>query len=184
MRNLLLAVLMLIPASTMAGPKRILTAVPRAVGRSYANMVTFRRPYLAAEQWAVLGAVIFDQKTTLDQFHHCPTCVETNPLSPAHNRQYGLGGAILFTAVAFTHYTTTMGYGDELLRGDKSEFWSHINYALAPAFIAIHATAGASNMRLSTGAPPPCQNTFRPEITIACPVNHATEGAHNISVGR
>jgi hypothetical protein len=38
---------------------RILTAIPRAVGRNYGNMFTFKHPWVAVQQWSQVATTAF-----------------------------------------------------------------------------------------------------------------------------
>ena len=74
--------------SPHAGPKHIryiVTAAPRALGRTVENMVTFKDPGLAVTQWVLMGAVLFDAKTSLDLTRRCPDpCENYGPVWGAH----------------------------------------------------------------------------------------------------
>jgi hypothetical protein len=141
----LLAIVLLCAAPAGAAP-RWLTAVPRAVGRTYGNMVTFRHPALALEQWASIGAVAFDEKTTVDVFSRCLTCAESSLFY--QGRRYGTGIALAGTVLFGTFYATGEQYGSELLRDDPSRIWRALPNAQVAVPLAIHIPAGIDNMRI------------------------------------
>jgi hypothetical protein len=64
------------PLAAHAGPKRTLSAFPRAVGRTAANMVTFRDRNLAWHQWALFAGALANAGSSIDLYHRCPTCTE------------------------------------------------------------------------------------------------------------
>lgn len=147
MKKLVFLLLLISPLSTEATPKW-LTAIPRAVGRTYGNMFTFKHPVLALEQWATIGALAFDGKTTLDVFARCHSCTETFPIE--HNQRYGVGTVVLNVALAGTLYTTSEQYGDELLRNDPNYVWRNINNSLFLVPTVYHVRAGVLNMRVKS----------------------------------
>lgn len=136
-------------APSMAAP-RWLTAVPRAIGRGYGNMVTFKHPGLALEQWATLGVVILDQKTTVDAFARCQTCAEGTILSPWYGKRYGVGTAILQVGLTQTIYSSTEQYSYELLKDDPNPYWRSLRFAEASIPLAVHIHAALSNMQSGT----------------------------------
>lgn len=143
--NAAFAILILWAAPASAAPKW-LTAAPRAIGRAYGNMVTFHDKRLAFEQWATLAVVILDQKTTLDAFHRCPSCVENTSYSLFHGGQYGVGSAVLNVAMAQTFYGTTEQYEYELLKDDPNPHWRALRYAGVIVPVTIHLNSALSNM--------------------------------------
>lgn len=147
----ILLVLLLAGAIPAQAAPRWLTAVPRSVGRTYGNMFTFKHPVLALEQWASVGAVAFDERTTTDLFHRCPTCVESGLIY--HNGRYNGGIAILGTIAAGTFYSTLEQYGDELIRDDPNKFWRNANNFQVATPLAIHIQAGVHNMGVATFRP-------------------------------
>lgn len=64
------------PLAVHAGPKRTLSAFPRAVGRTAANMVTFRDRNLAWHQWALFAGALANTGSSIDLYHRCPNCTE------------------------------------------------------------------------------------------------------------
>lgn len=145
---LLLLILLALPAQ--AAPKW-LTAVPRAVGRSYGNMFTFKHPWVAAQQWMTVGAMLFDEKTTWDAMHRCAGCVEANPTSLYYHRQ-ATGPLMFADALLLSGIETTLTkYGSEVNGDDTTKYhavWSNL-YSLLPAEdVAIHVYAGTHNMAI------------------------------------
>jgi hypothetical protein len=95
----LLCSLMLIGTSVQAGPKhirQIMTAAPRAFGRTAENMVTFKDPRLALNQWILMASVLVDAKTSFDVTRRCPEPCENYSFvwgaHPPAVRVYGLLG--------------------------------------------------------------------------------------------
>ena len=56
--------------------KRTLSAFPRAVGRTAANMVTFRDRNLAWRQWALFAGALANAGSSVELYRRCPTCTE------------------------------------------------------------------------------------------------------------
>jgi len=74
-----IVVFLCLATNASADPHRIghvLTATPRAVGRTVENMVTFRDYRLAINQWILMAGVLFDAKTSYDLTRRCPTPCE------------------------------------------------------------------------------------------------------------
>ncbi len=100
LRNLLLlASFLLLAINAHAHPKnmtRIVTAAPRAVGRTAENMVTFGDRRLALNQWILMTAVLIDAKTSFDLTRRCPEPCENYSFvwgaHPPAARVYGLLG--------------------------------------------------------------------------------------------
>jgi len=85
--------------NAQAGPKRIrqiVTAAPRAVGRTAENMVTFRDRRLALNQWILMAAVLIDAKTSFDVTRRCAEPCENYSFvfgaHPSEIRVFGLLG--------------------------------------------------------------------------------------------
>lgn len=100
MRKLVLAVpLLFLAVTTQASPKnirRIVTAPPRAVGRTAENMVMFKDRRLALNQWILMAAVLVDTKTSFDLARRCAQPCENYSFvwgaHPRAPRVYGLLG--------------------------------------------------------------------------------------------
>lgn len=98
MRSLILIAYSLVfTASAFARPndlKRILTAAPRAVGRSAENMVTFRDRGLAFHQWILLAAVLANTGSDINLYQRCANCHELDSfvygLHPSAARLIGI----------------------------------------------------------------------------------------------
>lgn len=138
--------LMAMMAGSASAAPKWLTAVPRSIGRGYGNMVTFKHPGLALEQWATLGAVIFDQKTTLDAFHRNPRATEDTSYSLFHHGRYGVSQSLLNVALAQTFYVSTEQYAYELLKDDPNKHWRAMRFADSIIPITVHLDAAISNM--------------------------------------
>jgi hypothetical protein len=134
--------LLLLAAVPLHAAPRWLTAVPRAFGRTAVNMVTFRHPAAALEEWAIFGAVAADAYTTSSALSRCPSCHETSPLLGTHPSNARL--AITATGLAFSEATTTQ-YSNELTWEGGSRWWKVFPVATAIAWSANHAAAAASN---------------------------------------
>jgi hypothetical protein len=149
---ILLCSLMLIGTSAQAGPKhvrRIMTAVPRAFGRTAENMVTFKDPRLALNQWILVAAVMTDAKTSLDVEHRCPVlCRERDSLlygaHPTGLRIFGL------LSTAGLYYSTInqaaweLSYTESDPRGRAFERY----FFLFPAF--LHGWTAYRNTQISS----------------------------------
>lgn len=75
-KSTIVAVFFCIAGTAQAGPKRALSAIPRAVGRTAGNMVTFRDRSLALHQWLLVGAALANAGSSIDLYHRCPSCSE------------------------------------------------------------------------------------------------------------
>ena len=133
------------------------TAVPRAVGRTYANMFTFKHPWVAIQQWAQVGAMLFDWQTTYDLTRRCPTCVETGRLSLFHNDAKPPVGRMIANAIMVAGFEPT--HTQVLSEGFARNFSSPIlrnAYSLTPIVnIIVHVRAGQHNMQIpSSGTNP------------------------------
>lgn len=137
-----------------AAPKvvRVLTYLPREVGHSYVNMFTFKHPVLALEQWASVGALVFDEKTTMDAFARCSHCAEAGFFN--HGRRYGIGQTAANVALAGTLYVTAEQYTTDAER-DNGRVWRNIPNILFVAPVTFHVMAGVSNMAVRGDAPRP-----------------------------
>lgn len=75
---------MLFAISASAAPHK-LTAVPRALGRTAANMVTFKDKTAALEQWASLGITVADGLVSEHALKSAPAnTIEVNPIFGSH----------------------------------------------------------------------------------------------------
>lgn len=109
MRKIVMALAGLFLALTAhAGPKKIkhvLTAAPRAVGRTAENMVTFKDRNLALHQWILVAAIMANAGSDVDLYNRCQNCHELDSaffgLHPSTGRLIGeeLVGAMLFSTV-------------------------------------------------------------------------------------
>jgi hypothetical protein len=83
-----------IGSNAQAGPKRVLTAIPRAVGRTAENMVTFRDRQLAIHQWILVAAVLANSGSEINLYHRCSNCHELDSfvygLHPSAARLVGI----------------------------------------------------------------------------------------------
>lgn len=125
---------------------RVLTAVPRAAGRTLKNMVTCERKVACVEQWANVAAVIADGVTTRQFVVRCPTrCIEQNAwlygLHPTTRRL-----SLTMPLVALGEVTITQ-YSHELVTGGRK---GGVGLASLPAlyFTSGHAQAAWNNSKL------------------------------------
>lgn len=106
MRKLIAALslaILFIGSSAQAGPKRVLTAVPRAFGRTAENMVTFKDRGLALNQWMLMGAVLIDAKTSLDLTRRCPVpCENYGSVWGAHPSAARVYGTLGLTGMYYS----------------------------------------------------------------------------------
>lgn len=162
--------LLLVAIPAQAAP-RWLTATPRAVGRSAANMVTFKHPWVAAQQWLQVGALIFDEKSTYDAMRRCPFCVESNPATLYHGPRASAQRVVADTFMMWGIETTFTKYLSEIPDDrdtnchttetplariqtceegvEKNKFWRNLYSAFPAETIALHAWGGHHNMSIS-----------------------------------
>lgn len=152
-RYLILLMLFLFSAFSSQAAPRWLTAAPRTIGRAYGNMLTFKNKPLAVEQWATLGVMIFDDKTTLDVFHRCYNCVESTWYHINHGRQYGIGVAAIDVAIGTTEYVSIEQYGQEIMKNKPNKYWRALGYTVVSIPLKVHLQAGINNMRIPASVP-------------------------------
>jgi hypothetical protein len=140
------ALLLLLLAPSAHAKPHWYTAVPKAMGRTAVNMVTFRRPAAAIEEWAVVGAVAADYYTTANFLTNCPGCQETNLLL---GTRPSLPHVAVFGLVVAASEATTVQYGAELTSGSEgSRWWKLAPAGVAGGWVLLHATAAATNASL------------------------------------
>ena len=125
--------------SRWQGTSRIVTAIPRAMGRTAKNMVTFRDPMAALEEWGTCAAVAVDVAESIHVLKLDPTAIETSPLMPKRPTSlewsiYGFVGCL-----GEASYTQ---WGHEYL--DSSYKWPQNFGGLAISGI-IHGKAASDN---------------------------------------
>ena len=129
-----------IPAAKSHG-HRILTAVPRAVGRGLVNQLTCRNVSACIDEWASWGATMFDAYSTNEALRHEPGARELNPLmfgrpSPARVVVTMNVISLLQNAVIqFIHEGC-----------DKDNPCHGLDHLQAGAFAGLHVWAGAYNL--------------------------------------
>jgi hypothetical protein len=64
--------------------RRGVTSIPRLMGRTVKNMVTFHDKASAFAEWGIVAAAFADSRTTQTALARCPGCVETNFLYGSH----------------------------------------------------------------------------------------------------
>jgi len=148
MQKLMMAALFLFLAQTAhASPKnitRIVTAAPRAVGRTAENMVTFKDHGLALNQWILMGAVLFDAKTSLDLTRRCPEpCENYGSVWGAHPsaaRVYGLLGLTGIYYSTLNQVAWEVSYEETNPAGRAFERYFMLTAAVVHARLAIRNT--------------------------------------------
>jgi hypothetical protein len=144
-----LLLLALVP-SAHAGPKRVLTAIPRAVGRSNKNMLTFHRKWVALEQWGQVAAILFDEASTQYALHKRPTLVETNPLAIG-GRHPSIGMTVLDAIILSEGEPAFTNYVSEVASRETDKTFRNIWHAYPVATDLTHTFAGLHNMSLAAG---------------------------------
>jgi hypothetical protein len=112
-------------------------------------MVTFRDRFAAIEQWAQVGMILFDARTTQDALARCSGCYEANPLFSRHPgalRLYGEGTFLAFQEMVFTQYT------HEEIDGISSPAWNLVPVGVSAMW---HVEHGILNMQVQPGTPAP-----------------------------
>jgi hypothetical protein len=109
MRTIILVACSFVFAANAAGRptnlKHVLTAVPRAVGRSAENMVTFKDRNLALHQWLLFAALMANAGSEVNLYSRCQNCHELNTiiygLHPSAGRLIGeeFIGAMFFATI-------------------------------------------------------------------------------------
>jgi hypothetical protein len=148
MRKLVMATPMLFLAVAVhAGPKHIryiATAAPRAVGRTVENMVTFKDRGLALNQWILMGAVLFDAKTSLDLTRRCPEpCENYGSVWGAHPsaaRVYGMLGLTGIYYSTLNQVAWEVSYEETNPAGRAFERYFMLTAAVVHARLAVRNT--------------------------------------------
>ncbi len=135
-RVLALLLLAFIALPARADIKKILLVVPKAMGRTAVNMVTFRDRESAIMQWMDIAAVIADAETTRRSINRGST--EYNPLlgrRPSAARTY----ATLLT-VGFGYATMTQVIQDRVERPRPFTMGITAMATVSHAYVAYHNT--------------------------------------------
>lgn len=133
--------------------KRIVTALPRAWGRTARNMFTFRDPLAAVQQWGQIAAVMMDARSTDVGINQCRCMVELNPFlgkHPSSARIY-----IEMNFFALNEVATTQFFHEQLDPGRKRE--QALTFIPLAESGALHGWAASHNWNLlhnvRSGAP-------------------------------
>jgi hypothetical protein len=143
---------------------RILTAAPRAVGRTAKNMVTFKDPGLALNQWILMAAVLVDAKTSLDLTRRCPEPCENYAFvwgaHPSAARVYGTLGLTGLYYSTLNQVAWEISYTESDPAGRAFE-----RYFILTAAV-VHARLAVRNTQIQPAAPstPDGQNKLPPEL--------------------
>ena len=137
----------------------IVTAAPRAVGRTVENMMTFKDRGLAINQWILMSAVLFDAKTSLDLTRRCPTPCENYGFvwgtHPSAARVYGTLG---ITGI----YYSTINQVSWEISDTETDPGGRAFERYFPLFLAVvHATLAVRNTQVQpapSDAPDPQNN--------------------------
>lgn len=140
-----LAVLILCATPAYAGPKKVLTALPRLAGRTAVNMATFRNKTLAFQQWAIVGAVFADGATSHRVLTGCLNCRERSPLMPyrpSGGRYWLEMGPLAFGEVSFVQAAW------EQTKDDPNWFWRNSELIDTGIFAGVHLGNAIHNMQV------------------------------------
>jgi hypothetical protein len=143
MRLTIMLAIIISAVPLQAAPKhRILTAIPRGMGRSLKNMATFHDKEAAVEEWLAFGATMADAGSTVGVLDRCPGCQEINPLL-GHRPSPGRTISIM-VPIALLH-TAQIQWAHEVCDGQKC-----YGAKQAPAILAIagHTTAAVLNSEI------------------------------------
>lgn len=146
---LLLLVCIALPAK--ADVKKVLMAVPKAMGRTAVNMVTFRNRESAIMQWMDMAAAIADAETTRRSINRGST--EYNPLlgrSPSTARTY----ATLLT-IGFGYATMTQVIQDRVEKPRPFKWGLTAMAVISHSYVAYRNTTVCPGN--TTCAAPPAQ---------------------------
>jgi hypothetical protein len=163
-RLMLFCSLVLIAVEVQAGPKRVLTAVPRAFGRTAENMVTLKDRRLALNQWILMGAVLVDAKTSLDLTRRCPEPCENYSFvwgaHPPAARVYGLLGLTGFYYSTIDQVSWEISYTET----DPTAHLFERYFFLFPA--VLHGWFAFRNAQIQPASSPAPQgkNNLPPEL--------------------
>lgn len=168
MRNRTLVVLCLALAlNASAGPKRIgriVTAAPRAVGRTAENMVTFKDRGLALNQWVLMAAVLVDAKTSLDLTRRCPVpCENYGSVWGAHPsaaRVYGTLGLAGVYYSTLNQVAWEVSYEETNPAGRTFERYFMLTAAVVHARFAVRNT----QIQPAVSPTPDGQSKLPPEL--------------------
>lgn len=158
---------LILAANVSAGPKRmthILTAAPRAVGRTAENMVTFKDRGLALNQWILMTAVLVDAKTSLDLTRRCPeSCENYGSVWGAHPsaaRVYGMLGLTGMYYSTLNQVAWEVSYEETNPAGRAFERYFVLTAAVVHARLAVRNTQIHPAASSTSGS----QNTLAPEL--------------------
>jgi hypothetical protein len=160
------APMLFLAVTAHAGPKHIrhiVTAAPRAVGRTVENMVTFKDRGLALNQWILMTAVLLDAKTSLDLTRRCPEpCENYGAVWGAHPpaaRVYGILGLTGIYYSTLNQVSWEVSYEEPNRAGRTFERY----FPLAAA--VVHARLAVRNTQIQ----PAASSTFSPQNKLAPP---------------
>lgn len=133
MRIAPLVLLLLCPCVSHADSRKV-TAIPRALGRTARNMVTFRDKQAAIEEWGNVGVGVADVVTTHNLLQQSASASEANPL---FGKRPSLGFLLSFTlATAWTEAGLTQ-YSHE--HYDQQSHW--VTFTPIVFYATAHVTA-------------------------------------------
>ena len=158
---------LILAANVSADSKRIvhiLTAAPRAVGRTAENMVTFKDRGLALNQWILMAAVLIDAKTSLELTRRCPVACENYAsvwgTHPSAARVYGMLG------VTGIYYSTLNQVAWEISNEETNPFGRAFERYFMLTAAVVHTKLAIRNTQIHPAAVPTSnpQNTLTPEL--------------------
>jgi hypothetical protein len=168
MRKLVLfASFPLLAISARAGAtnvKRIVTAAPRAVGRTAENMITFKDRGLALNQWILMTAVLIDAKTSLDLTRRCPEpCENYGSVWGAHPSAARVYGTLGLTGI---YYSTLNQVAWEISYEETNPAGRTFERYFMLTAAVVHARLAVRNTQIQPAAPSASgvQNKLPPEL--------------------
>jgi hypothetical protein len=148
MKRLLIVILLCsVPAAAQQPAKqhsklwRYSTAVPRAYGRTVQNMFTFKRPWIAVQEWLVVGAGFADGASTHRVLVGCAGCRELNPLlgrRPGNRALWTQLGPLVIGEAAMVQYT-----------GEIQDDWWYMSTIVTASHVGLHTWAAVHNYNLA-----------------------------------
>jgi hypothetical protein len=119
-----------------ADVKSVLLVVPKAMGRTAVNMVTFRNRNLAIMQWMDIAATIADAETTRRSINRGST--EYNPLLGRHPSAFRTYATLL--TVGFSYATMTQVIQDRVEKPRPFTLGITAMATVSHAYVAYHNT--------------------------------------------
>jgi hypothetical protein len=136
LRVLALFLLPFIALPARADVKSVLLVVPKAMGRTAVNMVTFRNRNLAIMQWMDIAATLADAETTRRSINRGST--EYNPFLGRHPSAFRTYATLL--TVGFSYATMTQVIQDKVEKPRPFTLGITTMATVSHAYVAYHNT--------------------------------------------